>query len=44
MYEYTGILLGAHPFLHISRIKVKDRGPFKVLYYTPKEGGTWEDP
>jgi hypothetical protein len=25
-YEYTGILLGAHPILHISRIRVKD-GP-----------------
>jgi hypothetical protein len=23
MYEYIGILLGAHPILHISRIKVK---------------------
>jgi hypothetical protein len=23
MYEYTGILLGAHPVLHISRIRVK---------------------
>jgi hypothetical protein len=22
MYEYTGILLGAHPILHISRIRV----------------------
>jgi hypothetical protein len=24
MYEYTGILLGARPILHISRIMVKD--------------------
>jgi hypothetical protein len=24
MYEYIGILLGARPILHISRIKVKD--------------------
>jgi hypothetical protein len=23
IYEYTGILLGAHPILHISRIRVK---------------------
>jgi hypothetical protein len=23
MYEYTGMLLGAHPILHISRIRVK---------------------
>ena len=22
IYEYTGILLGAHPLLHISRIRV----------------------
>jgi hypothetical protein len=26
MYEYIGILLGAHPILHISRIKVKKYG------------------
>jgi hypothetical protein len=24
MYEYMGILLGARPILHISRIKVKE--------------------
>jgi hypothetical protein len=24
IYEYIGILLGAHPILHISRIKVKE--------------------
>jgi hypothetical protein len=24
MYEYIGILLGAHPILHISRIRVKE--------------------
>jgi hypothetical protein len=24
MYEYIGILLGARPILHISRINVKD--------------------
>jgi hypothetical protein len=23
IYEYTGILLGAHPILHISRIRIK---------------------
>jgi hypothetical protein len=22
MYEYIGVLLGAHPILHISRIKI----------------------
>jgi len=25
IYEYTGILLGAHPILHISRIRVNSR-------------------
>jgi hypothetical protein len=24
IYTYTGILLGAHPILHISRIRVQD--------------------
>ena len=30
IYEYIGILLGAHPILHISRIRVKvgSRGTF----------------
>jgi hypothetical protein len=27
MYEYIGILLGAGPILHISRLKVKGRHP-----------------
>jgi hypothetical protein len=26
IYEYIGILLGAHPVLHISRIRVKNDG------------------
>jgi hypothetical protein len=33
MYEYIGILLGARPILHISRIKVKEKrgdGKLKV--------------
>jgi hypothetical protein len=27
IYEYIGILLGAHPILHFSRIKVKRKTP-----------------
>jgi hypothetical protein len=28
IYEYIGILLGAHPVLHISRIRVKEIIPW----------------
>jgi hypothetical protein len=31
IYEYFGILLGAHPFLHISRIRVKQFYPPVVI-------------
>jgi hypothetical protein len=50
MYEYIGILLGARPILHISRVKVKavgsggtgylckGKGKGKVLPRTGDEG------
>jgi hypothetical protein len=33
MYKYIGILLGAHPILHISRIKVKYHTHMHVSSY-----------
>jgi hypothetical protein len=33
IYGYIGILLGVHPVLHISRIKVKDQDQIRVNTY-----------
>ena len=33
IYEYIGILLGAHPILHISRIRVKEVYTYRFSIY-----------
>jgi hypothetical protein len=38
MYEYIGILLGARPILHISRIKVKQ----SMKVYAKQQGNIQE--
>jgi len=38
IYEYIGILLGAHPVLHISRIRVKERADLYLFY---PSGHSW---